>query len=57
LGEKTCHYPVYFYTVHHSHYTYVPAGALILKYLLYTVLVSTQHFLKSSSDMYLKNTG
>jgi hypothetical protein len=32
--------------VHHFHYTYVPAGALTLKNTsIYTVLVSTQHFL------------
>jgi hypothetical protein len=41
-------------------YTYVPAGALTLKILRYTVLVSTQHFLnhfKTSSEIHLKNTG
>jgi hypothetical protein len=38
---------VHFYTVHHFHYTYVPAGVLTLNYFAIHVLVSTQHFLKS----------
>jgi hypothetical protein len=52
---------VHFYTVHHFHYTYVPAGGLTLKYLIYTVLVSTQHFLKTLKifirNVFKKNTG
>jgi hypothetical protein len=52
---------VLFYTVHHFHYTYVPAGALTLKYFGIYIPFSTQYFLKSLQifirNVFKKNNG